>query len=158
MSLAYADGQRSDSNGQGQVAQVARLLVPLGRRREPTNQRRQNIQFKTGNGHHPQGKDLLHRRGHGISSDASMSPRKRRLHLRNFRITRGKSQTHMNDLKPLLPANPTALAALGEDGLRTGDKIKNPYLAIQRQQRCLFRIKIHEACCEFTRSRFLTKS
>jgi hypothetical protein len=77
-----------------------------------------------------------------------LHPRKWRLHLRNFRITGGKSQPHVDDLKPLLPGKLHGLGRNGNDNLRTGDNFKNPHLAIERQQRRFFRIKflkLHDA-------------
>ena len=70
------------------------------------------------------------------------------LDIRNFRITFGKSQPHMDDLKWLLPGKFHCLGCIGDDGLRAGDKSKNPHLAIERQQRRFFQIKflkLHEA-------------
>ena len=38
----------------------------------------------------------------------------------------------MDDLKPLLPGKLHGLGRMGDDGLRTGDKSKNPHLAMRR--------------------------
>jgi hypothetical protein len=60
----------------------------------------------------------------------------------------GKSQPHMDDLKWLLPGKFHGFGGMGDDGIRAGDKSKNPLLAIERQQRGFFRIKflkLHDA-------------
>jgi hypothetical protein len=72
-----------------------------------------------------------------------LHPLERSLHLRNLRVTGGKTQPHMDDLKLLLPGKLHRLGRNGDDGLRTGNNSKNSHLAIQRQQRRFFRIRFH---------------
>jgi hypothetical protein len=70
-----------------------------------------------------------------------LHPLERSLHLRDFRMTGGKAQPHMDDLKRLLSGKLDGLDRNGDDGIRSGSNSKNPHLAIQRQQRRFLRIK-----------------
>ena len=72
-----------------------------------------------------------------------LHPLKSGLSIGNFRMAFGKSQSHMDNLKLFPSGKFHGFGCIGDDGLSTGGKSQNPFLEIESQQSCFFRIKFH---------------